>query len=70
VCGSGNASVGAYLGVSGLLATTGARYRASQGREVGRDGVVEVEVADGGRTIDIGGTAVTVIDGSVELGAG
>jgi PhzF family phenazine biosynthesis protein len=63
VCGSGNASVGAYLGVAGLLERTGSTYRSSQGREVGRDGTVEVSVADGGRTIDIGGACVTVVDG-------
>jgi PhzF family phenazine biosynthesis protein len=67
VCGSGNASVGAYLGVRGLLGETGDRYRASQGREVGRDGVVEVEVARDGRSVEIGGTAVTVIDGALVL---
>jgi PhzF family phenazine biosynthesis protein len=63
VCGSGNASVGAYLGTTGLLARTGAAYRASQGREVGRDGAVDVTVADGGRTVEIGGSSVTVVDG-------
>jgi len=63
VCGSGNASVGAYLSATGLLARTGSSYRASQGREVGRDGTVEVSVADGGGLIEIGGTCVTVIDG-------
>jgi PhzF family phenazine biosynthesis protein len=67
VCGSGNASVGAYLAVTGLLAKTGSRYRASQGREIGRDGTVDVAVADAGRTIEIGGTAVTVVDGTIEL---
>jgi PhzF family phenazine biosynthesis protein len=65
VCGSGNASVGAYLACTGLLARTGTRYRASQGRELGRDGSVEVSVADGGRTIEIGGTCVTVVDGQL-----
>ena len=63
VCGSGNAAVGAYLGATDLLARTGTSYRASQGREVGRDGTVEVRVEDGGRRIEIGGTCVTVIDG-------
>jgi predicted PhzF superfamily epimerase YddE/YHI9 len=36
-----------------------ARYRASQGREVGRDGRVDVEIGAGGRPIEIGGAAVT-----------
>jgi PhzF family phenazine biosynthesis protein len=65
VCGSGNAAVGVHLAVTGLLARTGAAYRASQGREVGRDGVVYVTVADEGRTVEIGGTSVTVVDGHV-----
>jgi PhzF family phenazine biosynthesis protein len=67
VCGSGNASVGAYLGAIAALPGDGRRYRATQGREVGRDGLVEVTVADAGRTIEVGGTAVTVIDGFVSL---
>ncbi|HXJ32888.1 MAG TPA: PhzF family phenazine biosynthesis protein [Candidatus Eisenbacteria bacterium] len=67
VCGSGNASVGAYLGVSGLVAETGERYRASQGRELGRDGIVDVAVAREGRTVEIGGTALTVVDGTLCL---
>jgi PhzF family phenazine biosynthesis protein len=57
VCGSGNAAVGAYLGATGGLDETGPAYRASQGREVGRDGTVEVRVADGGRAVEIAGTA-------------
>jgi PhzF family phenazine biosynthesis protein len=67
VCGSGNAAVGAHLGVTGLVARTGHTYRASQGRELGRDGTVEVAVADGGRTIEIGGTSLTIVDGHVTL---
>ena len=63
VCGSGNASVAAYLSATDLLDRTGSSYRASQGREVGRDGMVEVSVAESGRAIEIGGTCVTVIDG-------
>src|SRR6185436_10996732 len=67
VCGSGNASVAAYLREAGLLARTGTRFRTSQGREVGRDGVVEVVIGDVPQTIEIGGTAVTVIDGIVHV---
>ncbi len=67
VCGTGNASVGAYLGITGLLARTGPLFRTSQGREVGRDGTVEVSVADGGRTIELGGASVTVIEGMLTL---
>jgi PhzF family phenazine biosynthesis protein len=69
VCGSGNAAVGAYLGFTGLVARTGTRYRASQGREVGRDGFVDVAIDEGGRTVEIGGTALTVVDGAIDLDA-
>jgi PhzF family phenazine biosynthesis protein len=65
VCGSGNASVGTYLADAGLLERTGARYRSSQGRELGRDGCVDVAVAAG--AVEIGGRAVTVIDGTIAL---
>jgi PhzF family phenazine biosynthesis protein len=65
VCGSGNAAVAAYLVAAGRLDRAGARYRASQGREVGRNGVVEVAVT--GAHIEIGGRALTVVDGTVAL---
>ena len=67
VCGSGNATVAAYLATAGLLGRVGDTYAASQGREVGRDGVVHVCVGESGRAIEIGGQAVTVIDGRVDL---
>jgi PhzF family phenazine biosynthesis protein len=67
VCGSGNASVGAFLAVSGLLAKIGPDYFASQGTEIGRDGVVRVHVEDQGRTVTIGGHAVTVVDGTLRV---
>lgn len=67
VCGSGNATVAAYLANTGLLARVGDSYVASQGRELGRDGEVHVRVGDGGRAIEIGGQAVTVIEGQIDL---
>ncbi len=67
VCGSGNATVGAYLARTGLLNETGEVYTASQGTEIGRDGQVFVRVLDGGRQVEIGGCAVTVIDGNIKL---
>lgn len=66
VCGSGNAAVGAFLGASGLLAQTGRAYVAAQGMQVGRDGRVAVSV-EGPDHVEIGGTAVTVVDGSIRL---
>jgi PhzF family phenazine biosynthesis protein len=64
VCGSGNASVAAYLVEFGRAET---RYRASQGRELGRDGLVDVEIGAGGRPIEIGGPAVTVVGGQLDV---
>jgi PhzF family phenazine biosynthesis protein len=67
VCGSGNATVAAYLAKTGMLKDVGEDYIASQGTEMGRDGEVFVRVRDGGRHIEIGGRAVTVIDGHISL---
>jgi len=67
VCGSGNASVGAYLAETGLLERTGDCYVASQGTELGRDGQVFVRIHENGRRIEIGGCAVTAIDGTIRL---
>ncbi|MDO9445644.1 MAG: PhzF family phenazine biosynthesis isomerase, partial [Dehalococcoidia bacterium] len=66
VCGSGNAAVGAYLGATGLLAQTGRAYVAAQGMALGRDGRVAVSV-HGPDHVEIGGRAVTVIDGTIRL---
>jgi PhzF family phenazine biosynthesis protein len=64
VTGSANACIAALLAQAGSLPGAGGRYRASQGREVGRDGIVEVEVdADG--DVWIGGEVQRVIEGSV-----
>lgn len=66
VCGSGNAAVGAYLGATGLLAQTGRAYVAAQGMAMGRDGRVAVSV-HGPDYVEIGGRAVTVIEGTIRL---
>jgi PhzF family phenazine biosynthesis protein len=63
VCGSGNISVGAYLLHKGLQVKTGNAYLANQGRELGRDGHVYVELDPETASIRIGGHAVTCIDG-------
>lgn len=63
VTGSANAAIGAALAEAGRIAR-GGRYVASQGREVGRDGRVEVQVdADG--EVWIGGRVQTVVRGTV-----
>jgi PhzF family phenazine biosynthesis protein len=64
VTGSANACIAALLGQAGALPGTGGRYRASQGREVGRDGIVDITVdADG--EVWIGGQVQRIIAGSV-----
>lgn len=66
VCGSGNAAVAAHLIESDALDRLGRSYRVSQGREVGRDGEVLVEIDEAGG-IDIGGAAITCVDGTLRL---
>jgi PhzF family phenazine biosynthesis protein len=65
VCGSGNASVAAYLLHKGLLDVYGSDYTARQGMQVGRDGQVSVRVRGG--SVQIGGQAVTCIDGVLRI---
>jgi PhzF family phenazine biosynthesis protein len=66
VCGSGNASVAAFLVAAKRLDRVGRAWTASQGREVGRDGTVAVCVGDDG-AIEVGGAAVTVVGGTLRL---
>jgi PhzF family phenazine biosynthesis protein len=66
-CGSCNVALAAYLSETGLLAKTGDDYVASQGQELGRDGRIYVRVRDKGRQIEIGGHAVTTIDGEISV---
>jgi PhzF family phenazine biosynthesis protein len=64
VTGSANACIAAQLAQAGVLPGTSGRYVASQGRELGRDGRIHVEVdADG--EVWIGGAVQQVIEGTV-----
>jgi PhzF family phenazine biosynthesis protein len=63
VTGSANAAIAAWLEQNDALPAR--RYIASQGRELGRDGMVEVEVDDSG-AVWIGGQTQTVVDGTVD----
>ena len=65
VCGSGNASVAAFLMHWGLVEQYGTEYAARQGMQVGRDGQVAVRID--GKSIQIGGYAVTCVDGSLRV---
>jgi len=62
VTGSANAAIAAWL--HGNEALPAQRYRASQGREMGRDGMVEVEV-DAEGEVWIGGQTQTVVTGTL-----
>lgn len=64
VTGSANALIGAWLRQRDALPGREGRYVASQGREVGRDSRVQVEV-DAQGTVWIGGQVQCVIDGSI-----
>ena len=65
VTGSANAAIAAALAGAGRLPGHGGRYVASQGREIGRDGRVEVHL-DGDGEVWIGGRVQAVIRGSVD----
>ena len=65
VTGSANAAIAAYLHQCGALAPIGNPYTASQGRELGRDGLVQVRVDDEGE-VWIGGKTQTVINGTMD----
>lgn len=64
VTGSANALIGAWLRQRSALPGRVGTYVASQGREVGRDGRVQVEV-DAEGTVWIGGQVQPVIDGNI-----
>jgi PhzF family phenazine biosynthesis protein len=64
VTGSANAGIAALLADAGALPGVDGCYRASQGREVGRDGMVEIAV-DAAGDVWIGGQVQRVIAGSV-----
>jgi PhzF family phenazine biosynthesis protein len=63
VTGSANAAIAAWLHANDCLPARS--YVASQGREVGRDGIVHCAVDDAGDTW-IGGETQTVIEGRVD----
>ena len=67
VTGSANAAIGALLHATGALARYGRRYVASQGREVGRDGRVEVGVDPASGAVTIGGRCVVGVHGRFTL---
>lgn len=67
VTGSANAAIMAWLGQRGDRDGYGLRYRASQGREVGRDGVVEVARDAASGAVTIGGACAIGVRGELLL---
>ena len=65
VTGSANAAIMARLAARGDRDGYGLRYRASQGREVGRDGTVEVARDAASGAITIGGACVIGVRGEL-----
>ncbi|RDZ29321.1 PhzF family phenazine biosynthesis protein [Lysobacter silvisoli] len=65
VTGSANASIAAQLAQAGALPSGGSGYVASQGRELGRDGRIEVRVDEDGE-VWIGGRVQAVIRGRAD----
>ena len=63
VCGSGNGAVAAYRLWAGQVAS-GDSYRASQGRQLGRDGWIDIRID--GADIHVGGACVTCVTGQVQ----
>ncbi len=67
VTGSANAALPAYLAHVAMLDALGDEYVSTQGTELGRDGRVFVRVLDDNGRAEIGGRAVTVIEGEIRL---
>ncbi|MDR3388708.1 MAG: PhzF family phenazine biosynthesis protein [Rudaea sp.] len=67
VTGSANAAIGVYLQLTGQLGDIGTNYRVSQGREIGRDGFVDVCIDTSTGDVEIGGHSVTCVDGTLML---
>ncbi|EIM00484.1 PhzF family phenazine biosynthesis protein [Rhodanobacter denitrificans] len=67
VTGSANAAIMAWLGERDGRDGYGLRYRASQGREVGRDGYVEVERDPASGAVTIGGACAIGVRGELQI---
>ena len=67
VTGSVAAALGFVLAQSGELKSIGSSFAISQGREIGRDGRIEVNVDTASGRVEIGGQSVTCVDGTLVL---
>jgi PhzF family phenazine biosynthesis protein len=62
--GAANATIAAYLRHAGVLPAVDARYTVSQGRELGRDARIDLQVEAAG-DIWVGGEVQTVVRGTL-----
>ena len=67
VTGSANAALPAYMAHHGMLTAPRMNYVSTQGTELGRDGRVHVRVLDDSGRAEIGGQAVTVVEGEITV---
>ncbi|WP_017387980.1 PhzF family phenazine biosynthesis protein [Acinetobacter calcoaceticus] len=65
VCGSGNGSVASFIRYHGILPAQNDQVMSSQGRVLGRDGQLQLNLYQD--KILVGGSAVTCIDGTINL---
>ncbi|UAW99485.1 PhzF family phenazine biosynthesis protein [Halopseudomonas nanhaiensis] len=65
VCGSGNGCLAAFIRATDQTAHFGSRFVSSQGAALGRAGLIDIVIEP--QRIQIGGAAVTCIDGSITL---
>lgn len=65
VCGSGNASVAAFICGTGQVEHFGDELLASQGATMGREGLLRLSLRDS--NIRVGGNAITCIDGMIDF---
>jgi PhzF family phenazine biosynthesis protein len=63
--GAANAAIAAFLDETGNLSNLGRRYGVSQGREIGRDAFLTLEI-DVNRDVWVGGDCQTVIRGKLD----
>ena len=63
--GAANATLAAWLASQGALPGAGGFYRISQGREVGHDAIIELQV-DAHDEVWSGGRARTVVTGAID----
>jgi PhzF family phenazine biosynthesis protein len=70
VTGSAAAALGFFLRESGEFESSESSFGISQGREIGRDGRIEVNIDAHTDRVEIGGQSVTCIDGALLLPGG